>query len=231
MRKTVILCFILAFLISLGNPLYSQKDNLPENKYKDGTQLRSFLTQPGRSMKGLSLSIGYQGGQFLNPQYGLLSKEKFLKQRYGILVDFRKVLYPVIIDLGFFVTNFQNETSASGNPLVHRGIDIAVSTALLPLAFRISRLLVPYIGLGYQFSDVYETNSSGFSNTAFPKTSEIASSMHVWQPVWKTGLMINVVPRFIVNFEYRQSLMLNDEKALNQYNVSIGYRFGKNIHK
>lgn len=205
--------------------VFSQTEVLPQNKYLEGHQLSEFLSMPKARTKGLFVSLGYQGGQFLNSQFGVLTNENLLKHNYGTTINFRKILYPIIIDIGAFMNKFSNKTSADNYAIVHEGFDGSISIAILPLIFRTSEYLVPYAGLGYLSSDLFETSNTKFSNIIFPKKDKITSEITINQPIWKVGIMVNLNPLFL-NFEYKQSIKLqSNEKAINGYSASIGCRF------
>jgi hypothetical protein len=229
MKKTLLL-FLFAILL-LQNPINAQTDALPENKYKEGDLLSDFLNNPKSETKGTTFQIGYTGGQFLNAQFGLLTKENLIAPKYGLFVGLKKIYYPIIIDLDAFVSKYDNYTSANSYTVVHQGFNFSISTAILPIHLKISSIIMPYIGVGYQLSDLLETSNVSFFKITFPKSDAITSLVKTNQPIWKIGILFNLAP-VLFSFEYKQSLMINgNEKALNQYSIGLGYRFGHNKNR
>jgi len=228
MKKKIFIFLFTFFFIFQIIPIYSQTDELPVNKYKDGHVLDDFISMPRKALKGVSISLGYQKSQFLNSQFGTLTEKGLLKQNYGWTLNFCKIIYPIIIDANVFLTSYNNKTSANNYPTFYQGFDGSISTALLPLIYKFSKTWIPYFGVGYTFSELFEIDKEDYI-LIFTNRKKIFSIVNLTQPIWKTGIMINVSSKFLLDFDYKQSIKLNNnEKALNQFSISMGYRLGKN---
>ncbi len=202
--KRLLLLYLSFLFVSL---IYGQK--FPENKYKSGHSLRDYIEESNERSRVFSQSFYYTRMGFLNPTFGEKIKEGALKARYGLALNNRVALNPVFMDANFY---YQNYHSSNFKSLYGKGAEFSASLILMPLNYKTSSVVIPYIGAGYQFADIVGKDSTGTFRA------------NVSSPIWKTGLALHLHEDFYLDFQYKQSMFGNQERKFNQYSMGIGVR-------
>ena len=164
--------------------------------------------------------------------YGLLynivdfpnaSANNLIKQEKSFSFNFRTTFFPFILDMGMFSSKFKVNNIYS-MPLyepdqysLHQrfGYDISLSVSPLPYIGRISEIIVPYAGFGYQWSDIgVEKSKDGIPY----------SSVNLSACLWKAGCNIYFgdLP-FNLIVEYKRTI--NNDKKRNFSFLSFGASF------
>ena len=218
--KTLIL--VLWLIILNRYDLSAQTNNLPQHKYKNKLTLTDIMRSQ-KSVNGFMVSYGYHQTTFLNPVFGNNINDDIIKKKYGGVFTASYTAYPFIFDIDWFSSRFrvQDKVSWPYNDTTnvrHRGMSFFISSALFPLVH--SKSFLPYIGIGYQSSalgvgiEIVKVSKGG-------KSVE-QSSINTSCPQWKIGFKLKWWEAYWLIVEYRQSIMLNQEKSLNELSVLIG---------
>lgn len=220
--------FFLLVLLLFGNSrISSQTPDLPQKKYLKGHSLYEIISRQKES-DGFSISYGPHTTSFLNGTFANNNGNSTIERRYGGIFTTSYRLYPIIIDVDWFSSNFRVKNSptwpfSDSTVVRHRGISVFISTTFFPLVH--SRTFFPYAGVGYQ------TSSLGVGiaavkineNTAKDKISSIDTSA----PLWKLGCSIYIFKAYKITAEYRQSLALGQKKSFSELCLLLGLDFKK----
>ncbi len=200
--------------------------------------------------RGLSLGIGMNMSFMQNAAFGQqvgsgkVSHDFAFKNVFSAF-GLRATILPVIIDMSFhssvpfhyssgltFTREREVRNPANGftgtvidtlttNAFRHRGMNFSVSVA----AFTFSRIIYPYVGIGYSFSYL------GDGDAFIPEETLISSNTSA--PFWKVGLAIHPIRRLIITAEYASSvnqigdLSINPGRDFAMAEFSIRYQFFK----
>lgn len=177
-----------------------------------------------KSYKGFHFFGGYHQGRFLNGNFGKALKDGNITQDYGFNVGGRLILFPFIIDMSFLQHNYNVKNTSSslwnyGDTTKIRQLGLETSLSI-PL-FMGWKPLLPYAGVGYQ-STILGVDIDGFGK---PKNKNINSSIaNTPTSIWKVGFFITPSEFVRLFIEYKQSLDLKDEFAIQQLNLSISFK-------
>jgi hypothetical protein len=166
---------------------------------------------------------GYHQTDFQNQMFRTLLKDGQIERQYGQHFSLRIIAaYPMMFDLGVFSSQFKvkgiaNWTFPDSTVIRHRGIEAAM---LMPL-FYATKYFTPYIGAGYQYSQLFA--GAPFLQVSGQKYDKTQASINTSCPIWKTGIMITF-RRFALAFEYKHSLF-EQEKRFNQVATNLGWKF------
>ncbi|MBK6904882.1 MAG: hypothetical protein IPH04_19260 [Saprospirales bacterium] len=207
---------------------HGQSMKLPVQKYSSGHTLEDFFQEIGEeeNFKKLSLFYGVQPTFFLNPRFFDQIKNEEVKIKYGHVGGVKYMFYPFIADLNYFETFFQSDeigVLVSDTASVrHRGFEGSLSVVILPTTFRLTRHVMPNIGAGYQSSQlaIFKNDKIISSN----KAENLLSSTNTSALIWRFGIIWNLGTKVFLSTDYKQSLMLNHEKAFHQFSLSLGIR-------
>jgi len=218
-KKKLPVLLLMALLI---NSIVAQTlDALPENKYKDNSDSRYTMICDYFGSKKVGINIFNFRSSFTNSNFassianGTLFYDDYLYQpmyrllNSGFEISGRVNLAPILIDLGYFSDRYYmlNGERNWDNRHIYKlnGLKLSVSTLILP----ITKYLLPYGGVGYQFSKIgFDTPTTSYSDTS--------------SPFWKIGCQSYLFNHFPITFEYSQTF-LNPSKSANQITFGIGY--------
>jgi len=173
---------------------------------------------------GVILTYGYHQTDFLNTTFQSHLKDGNIARAWGNTVNLRiTATYPIMIDLGYFSSQFTVSNIASWkNPdttkVRHRGGELALSMPLLSK----TRFFIPYIGAGYQISQLY-TGPPVIQETGKDYSSIIEMAKNTSSPIYKFGLMINF-NMMSYSVEYKHSFF-NDKMPFYQLSANVGFKF------
>ncbi len=172
---------------------------------------------------GLILSAGYNETNFLNKTFKNNIEQGNIVKAGGANVNLRIAsIYPVMIDLGYFSSKFEI-ADMPGYPndstkVTHRGGELAIMLPLLSA----TRYFVPYVGGGYQYSQLYSgepfIKEEGTDYENIIEMSAMTSS-----PIYKVGLMINF-NMLSWSVEYKHSVF-NNTSPFYQLTANVGLKF------
>ena len=178
-----------------------------------------------RSKSFIGLGIGYQQVSLLNATFFDNVKNAAIKNKGGYAISLFYNITPVMVDFAYFRSSFEvNSVSFySDYPKIATGLqgfDAYLSYApLLPDYGKISEIITPYIGLGYQSAKVF-VKDDGESDS----DKKTIASYGVSSPVWKGGIRLNL-GAFFIKGEYKQSLGVSKPKAMSLISISAGGLF------
>ena len=170
----------------------------------------------------MGAGIAYQKVSFFNSIYynNVNGTPASIQNKGGGEIVYFLQHTPVLFDLEGYYSTFDVTSNAfypdvaKKSPIWY-GLGIYASYApLLPDWGTVSRILTPYIGLGYQ------TSSLSVDNT----NSELVGSKGTSSPMWKGGLRINA-GKYFIKGEYKQSLLLSKPTALSVFSITFGTRY------
>ena len=221
--RNIILLLSLTLLIVFNNPIYSQNDKFPENKYKDGHTFNSIFKKP-KKLKKASISYGSHKTYFLNSSFYQHIKDGIIQRKFGGVFKFQQIIYPFIIDADWFSSKYILNGNYGLFPdninIRQHGLSLFCS-ATFPALIK-SNIFFPYIGIGYQASAL-ETGHEIYGKAA----SEPLSNFNTSAPMWKIGFDLKLYQLYFLAVEYRQTLMLNNDKSFNQLAILLGINFSR----
>ena len=213
MRKLLLLMAAI-FCASANFAQQSAKLNLD---HSSGRRIKDYF----KSQVTNGMGIGYQQVSFFNSVYynNVIGKNALIKNKGGVEAVYFIQLSPVLADLELYYSSFDVNSFAFYSDFAKKttrwlGLGVYVSYApLLPDWGKVSEILTPYIGLGYQTSSLrVDVDNKESSRIASKGTSS---------PMWKGGLRINL-KNFFIKGEYKQSLLLSNPTALNEFSITAG---------
>jgi hypothetical protein len=149
-----------------------------------------------------ALMYGYHTSNFANNSFN-----GGIETKFGQEFNYRILIYPFMIDMGWFSSRF-NVTNASlinnnnnllidGDQIIHRGLESTINLKLL----NFTRFVTTYAGVGYQLSEVTvgPTYWKGIANpekdeygTAIKYSDATIASFTANSPIWKLGATLNI---------------------------------------
>ena len=179
----------------------------------DANRISDFTSE----MKKAAIHVNYSQIGFFNPTYFQNIEDEVLENKGGVNVTIERRVWLFRFDIGGFY-NWYTAKDNNGNYQV-RGLDAFVSFLPMPDWGKISKVVVPSIGLGYQTASLEQTETDSNDKT------EAIASLGLGGPLWKAGLQINLGSSFFINGDYKQSLFLNKNKATNTLAIGVGIRW------
>ncbi len=172
---------------------------------------------------GTILSGGYNQTYFLNSTFKTNLDDGRIKNSFGASASLRLIyLYPIMFDIGYFSSQFEIEDlpgwTNEDQKVRHRGGEAAMLISLLSK----TRYFIPYIGAGYQYSQLYvgppliKDSNEDYSNIV-----EMATNTS--SPIYKFGLMMNF-NNMSYAVEFKHSVF-NEQYPFYQIAANIGIRF------
>jgi hypothetical protein len=222
MKKSILLVLIFFTLNSFSQDLESNLD------HKNSPRLSGYY-QDMRDYVGVgpSINYNYRHVSFYNPRFYELSKESLIKQTYGNEIDFSYNYYPIKVDVCWFATFFEVSNFVStyltntNYSTRHRGAEFFLSYMPLPHIGKFSKHFMPYVGIGYQTSQLVTLDQSN-------KEKEVIVSSHPTGSIsWKIGLCVNINSSYFINAEYKQTGNLSEPEAFNVWTLGIGVRYNQ----
>jgi len=204
--------FILTFII-ITNTLFSQviskSEKLNVERYKKYS-LDNYLYYQQKKINGIYIGYGVIFPFFFNSNYEEKIVQKDIKYKYGNTFNFMFKYYPISIK-GYYFSTFYNcpslQSIFSDNTAVrYRGISFDFNLSLFPFFSKfkkISSFIVPYVGLGYQFTNlVFLENKYLFWSTL--------SSTNMNTAIGNLGIDFNFSKYVTITIEYSKSFNLKD---------------------
>lgn len=220
MGKKIIFCLL--SILFCGVALQAQHNYNLKLDNSSGRSVSDFWETLRKKSTG-GIGIGFQKVSFFNALYfsNAQGKGSAIENKGGFEAAYFYHYYPVMVDIGYFRSAF-NVNSGSYYPdykeksTFLQGLDFYLSYApLLPDYGRISEILIPFVGIGYQTSSL---------NVKDTKEDEKIASAGVSSPMWKFGVKFGFGGYFIKG-EYKQSLSISKSTAFNAIGISFGYQY------
>jgi hypothetical protein len=214
----IILTSIFAFCtasVSAQENLELKLDTKPALRMSDyASKLREALDYGFRG--------NYQIASFINSTYYKNKVSGDIGNKAGYDVAFTAKLWLFLLDISYFKSSF--EVNSSSYYPTHQdaltslsGVDFYMSYILLPDWGKISKILVPHIGIGYQTASLSAKIKNG-------EKKEIVGSLDMSAPMWKGGLNINIGKLIFLNVEYKQSIFISERESINIISFGGGIR-------
>ena len=211
------LTLLLISIVVCISDIYAQDNHKLKLNNKENNRIPDYI----KSMPNRAIHVDYTQIGFFNPIYFQNINKGVIKNNGGFGFTFEQRIWLFRLDIGGFYHFLKSDESTSQKESNYRvnGLNIFASYLPMPDWGKISRIIVPSIGVGYQTASLQQTETGSDDKT------EILSSLGIGGPVWKAGLQINLGPAFFINGEYKQSLLLNTEKAINSFSIGLGVKF------
>ncbi len=220
MFRVILLWLVCGFIFS-GVAL-AQKTGLPEARFPKRATLSKQMTYLRQRYSVITIGAGYENTAFLNPVFQTHIDEGRLGRKFSYYIPGRIVVYPVSLDAAFFISRFSNVGLPGWNlpdsTVQHRGWELALSVFPLPYG-KIARVLAPYAGVGYQFSQLCNTciQQDEYDDAETPLYA-VKTSL----PVWKAGVLLHLGAVYLEG-EYKQSMSLSDRYAVRVWKIGLGF--------
>lgn len=164
----------------------------------------------------LSVSYAYHQTTLANTTFAERISNGSITRDYGHAATISYNLYPLEITATAFSSGFRTHNLAPFNDnaaITHQGIELSLD--YMPI--NIGSSVFPYIGAGYQLSQVYSAAGS--------MTIEGAASINTSMPVVKGGLKVKLGNLFLFG-EYKQTFPLNGSSYNSQQlSAGLGWTF------
>lgn len=226
--------YLLSFVLLCAFTVNAQQNQeLKLDKSPQGRSLSDFFSVLRKKTVG-GIGGGYQQASFFNPTFFNNVNNSAIKNKGGYEVSMFFNITPVMLDLAYFRSAFEVNSNAyyydyPKKSTGMQGIDVYLSYApLLPDWGKISEIITPYIGLGYQSAQLFvkddSKSDSGNSGSSNSNSSNFIATYGVSSPMWKGGVRFNLGPVFIKG-EYKQGLSLSKPEAMRLISISAGIKF------
>lgn len=198
-----------ALLLLLAMTAAGQKKSLKitsDSKYRrPDAGLRSFGTN--------STFISYRHEAFLNNTYHQVREKKFIGTNYGIELSYQLLLFgPLALEATGFYSMYDAKgiPAGSSEEITHSGIEAFANVYPMPYIGKISDIIAPYAGIGYQTSSLSwdENTSAGTSSAMF-----------------KVGTLLKLSSRLNLRAEYKQTLPTSSNKLFRVLDFGLGVHF------
>lgn len=198
----------------------STNKGLPARKYDPATDMYYRLRYDLEDYPW-QYSFLYCYSDLINNTFGESKSNSSIayKYGYGARLNYNK-LAPFILDIGVYNSIFEVKTDNSyfdyqkDDMLVMQNIEAGVNFVLLP-AFH---GFLPYIGVGYQFSDI----SSGYNLMHSNDKMSVLSQKNDGA-LWRAGFTANLTDRFFITAEYAQTFSINKPSSYSRISGGVGF--------
>jgi hypothetical protein len=208
MRRLILLTSIFFFCSTGG---FSQKLNIGNTEYVSSATL--FREKGNFSMIG-----GYRRVNFINPVFAHASQSGALKNSGGVELSIAYMtIYPLELELtGFY--SFFKAPSLVYESVGHRGFEFMLNYFVLPYVKGISKWFCPYIGAGYQTSQV------ALNSDIMDDESDERAYVGTGGLLFKGGVRIYYSRNSFFIGEYRQTFT-NTTKLFSVWSIGFGGTF------
>ncbi|MDR2361127.1 MAG: hypothetical protein LBD91_00140 [Prevotellaceae bacterium] len=204
MNRFVVFC-VLLFLCTEG---FSQKLNIGKDERVSSATL---FKEKGT----LSLLTRFRSVRFVNPTFVYAMENEIMSASGGIEFGIARMFYPIEIEVSGFYSFFTVDNSPgllADQSLQHRGIEFMVNYFVLPYIGGISKWLCPYLGAGYQTSQI-----------AVSSESDISVGTGGW--LLKGGVRIYLSKKFFLTGEYKQTVPTDSERLFSMWTAGLGFTY------
>lgn len=213
--------FFYVFLFAWASVFAQDKETVFKVYRGSGTEVKWYLRNQDAQFGSYHYNLRgtYRYTSFLNPNYVGRIESKDLKYSWGFDTGMGFCVYPFLLDFGimygFYTVPDESKVSfyptVKSKELFERGAYTSLSVFPLPNLGKMSRIFMPYMGLGYASSSLVVDNTE-------KEKSENIASLQISAPYWKMGVMINLGFIKIIG-EYNQTMA--GEKSSYFYNAGI----------
>ena len=219
--------FLSLFLLST-NFAFSQQNKQIKLDDKQTRSVSDYVN----SMRKNSIRLNYVPlMSFLNPTYFQNNSDGTIKYKGGYGLSFQQRIWLFRVDLGasfqfYDIKNADYKEYYGVDDAISRGVDAFVVYNLMPDWGKVSGILEPYIGIGYQTASirVMKTEKKSTMSGSSTETKSVGS-VGIGGFAWEGGLNINISKKLFLIGEYRQSLNMDSPKALRILSVGLGFGF------
>lgn len=164
----------------------------------------------------VSVAYGWHTTNFANATFKEYIANGGFSHDYGHAATIATTFFPIELSASLFSSNFSAHNLAPfiDNAVIsHRGIELGIN--YMPI--NIGTVFLPYIGAGYQFSQLY----SAAENLTIGGAANTSTSM----PMLKGGFKIKIDPLYLFG-EYKKAFSFGDsDYQSNQLSAGIGWNF------
>ena len=239
--KNLLLVLIITQLFSAS--IFGQRMSLPSMKFDNAKTFKEYKINRIKAIRGYTWTLGYNNSSFLTSQFENSVQNNKINYRYGIFWNQEFQLYPFIFNLKTSNANFrlQDDIYGINHKIKQRNLEIGANLILdIPFS-RLSKILIPYVGAGYNFSSLHDSLRidadyfvDGYSGyvTPTPLAAVEESGFIISGPFFKTGTRINISNNLFVTGEYMQTFYARDsdfgfDYNYSQWSVGLGFCFGQ----
>jgi hypothetical protein len=229
-----------------GTAGFTAKEQKQMRLKLDNKRMETRMGQYGIDMMSyfiFAVKVNYTTANFLNPTFfNSMNRDKIVSRKGGFNIGAAGQLWLFQLEASLFYTyyNVNNDEYKAFyfsdpkniEPKTQvRGGDIYASFCPMPNFGLFSRVVEPYIGIGYQTAslrasvDIPNGKQSSSSGGGGYDLSQPMGSISLNQPMWRCGLYLNA-PLFSLCLDYKQSFDLSSRVAMNFLSVGIAMRVG-----
>jgi hypothetical protein len=212
-RKSVLLVLLCA-----GSLTVAQAQN---TKLKLDNRRPISMADYVKGMKETGVMITYQNTGFLNNTFYQNRERENLSDAGSLELAYYVRAWLFRFDLGGFYGSFDVKSSDfqkiyQSKSAEYGGVNLFVNFLPMPYWGKISNVLVPSVGVGYQTASLHASSS---------ENDDLSGSLGVGGLMFKGCLQISVGESFFFHTEYRQGLNITSNKAPYTLAFGIGGRF------
>jgi hypothetical protein len=216
LQLSMLLCFALTLCVPAA---HAQKNT----KLKLDTRSAISTAQHVREMPTHGAAFAYSQTGFLNSTFYQNHADKLIEGGNALEFTFFQRVWLLRLDVGGFYGHFSTKSPAYHSiyhmeTATYAGINGFVNFLPMPDWGKISKILVPSIGIGYQTASLQAIKEEG-------DTSETTGSLGVGGVMLKGCLHIYLGKRFFLHAEYRQGLDVPSNKAPHTLSFGLGGNF------
>lgn len=209
----------------------AQNYQIPSGRFEKGS-LNKVKKEHQEYYSGAMFGAGYHVSNFLTPDFNKYLKTGNVKHMYGYNAGVGYAWYNSFIDINWFMSRYKIDVNfddffhykdSVDFRIKHRGFDVSYCLRLVPSTKEWTKKLMPYLGLGYSFSNLVATTDiqKNDSTTEYDVVKEKYSTKGL---IWKPGILIYMGKVVRLRLEYKQvfpeRLKLN-KSQFQEYSATI----------
>ena len=167
-----------------------------------------------RSIGGNSMSLSYRHEAFLNNTYHQFKEKDIIGSNYGVELSCQVFVFgPFALEAIGFLSLFDAKgitDSKEEEEITHSGIEAFANVYPMPYIGKISNIVAPYAGIGYQTSSL-----SGKGDTSAGTSSAM----------FKVGMQFKLTRSMSIHGEYKQTLPTSSNKLFRVLDFGLGVHF------
>ena len=212
------LILMFAIFLSCISATHAQNTTLKLDTHSTISPMQYIKEMP----KG-GVTLAYSQTGFLNSTFYGNHSDNLIENGSSLELTYFFRLWLFRLDMGGFYGYFNTKSSAyqttyRTETASYLGLNGFVNFLPMPYWGKISEIIVPSVGVGYQTASLKAMEKDD-------DTSDAAGSLGVGGPMFKSCLQINLGRNFFLHTEYRQGLNVSSNKAPYTLAFGIGGRF------
>lgn len=202
-----------AFLLLFFNlTLFGQNFHIPSKRF-ERDDLNKVRKKYQENFSGSMFGVGYHVSNFLTPDFNKYSKSGNVKHVFGYNVGIGYTWYNSFMDINWFMSRYKIDVNfddffqykdSTDFKIKHRGFDVSYCLRLIPSKNRWTKNLMPYLGLGYSFSNLVATTDIKKNETT-TEYDVVKGKLSTKGLVWKPGIFIHLGKICRLRLEYKQT--------------------------